>query len=262
MLSEDAFYKRIGVSTFEPTHATVGPWDEGLQHGGPIAALLATAFDATSPREGMRIAHFALKFLGPVPLAPMQVATEVVRPGKRIELLAASVSMGGRPALRATAWRVATTPDRNPSANLEERPPARSEIAVVPSFPGVPAFGYASALEWRFTSGGFATLGVATAWTRLRVAVVSGEQPGRLAHVMAMVDSANGMSAELDVRKYLSVPVNLTVSIARMPEGEWIGMSARTEIAEEGAGTTHARLFDGRGYFGQALQTLYVEPRK
>jgi hypothetical protein len=47
-----------------------------------------------------------------------------------------------------------------------------------------------------------------------------------------------------------------------MPEGAWLGMSARTQIAAEGVGTTHARLFDDRGFFGQALQTLYVEARK
>jgi hypothetical protein len=77
-----------------------------------------------------------------------------------------------------------------------------------------------------------------------------------------MVDSANGISNELDVRKYLFVPVNLTVSIARHPEGEWIGMRARTSLASEGAGTTYARLFDAQGYFGEALQTLFVEPRR
>ena len=64
------------------------------------------------------------------------------------------------------------------------------------------------------------------------------------------------------VARFLFVPVNLTVSIARLPAGPWIGMSARTELASEGAGTTHARLFDEQGYFAQAVQTLFVEPRK
>ncbi len=38
-------------------------------------------------------------------------------------------------------------------------------------------------------------------------------------------------------------------------------MSAKTSIAGEGVGTTHARLFDLRGTFGESLQTLFVEGR-
>jgi hypothetical protein len=260
-MSHDAFYIRTADATFAPTRFTVGPWDDRLQHGGPGAALLYCAMAATAPRPGTRLAHFALEFLGPVPLAPMQVSAEVVRPGKKIELLSATASIAGRPALRASAWRVATQPDRTPAANLAEAPPPRTEVTVTPRFPGRPAFGYGEALEWRLTSGGYEALGPATAWTRLLVDIVQGEPADPLAHALAMVDSANGMSAELDVRHYLFVPVNLTVSIARAPTGQWIGMSARTEIASEGAGTTHARLFDDHGYFGQALQSLYVEPR-
>src|SRR5580700_1663702 len=121
-MSDDAFYVRTGPQTFEPTAATVGPWDAGLQHGGPIAALLATAIDATSPRAGTRIGHFALEFLSPAALAPMRVATEIVRPGKKVELLAATVAMAqhGQPervALRATAWRLATEAGRCPAVN-------------------------------------------------------------------------------------------------------------------------------------------------
>ena len=82
-----------------------------------------------------------------------------------------------------------------------------------------------------------------------------------LSRVLAMVDSANGISAELDPKAFRFVPVNLTVSLARAPEGEWVGMSAATSIAGEGVGTTHARLFDTRGFFGESLQTLFVEPR-
>jgi hypothetical protein len=261
-MSEDAFYARTGETTFEPTPATVGPWDPGLQHGGPIAALLTTAFDATAPRPGTRVGHFALEFLSPVAVAPMRVATEIVRPGKKVELLAATATVGERIALRASAWRIATEAGRCPTVNLDEPPPPLPATAATPRFPGVPAFGYGEALEWRFVSGGFDSLGPATAWTRMRVAVVRGEPVSPLVHAMAMVDSANGIASELDVRRFLFVPVNLTVSVARDPEGDWVGMSARMEIASEGAGTTHARLFDARGYFGQALQTLYVEPRR
>jgi len=244
-----------------PTQATVGPWDPKLQHGGPPAALLGSALEATQPRESTRIAHFALEFLGPLGLGEMQVTTEVVRPGKKVEMLSAVASQGGRPALRVQAWRVHVEDSRNPDVRIDEPPPPLPPAAETRIFEGVAPFGYALALEWRFAEGGFHQLGPAAVWTRLRASIIEGEPPSQLARVLAMVDSANGISAELDVRKYLFVPVNLTVSLARLPEAEWVGMRAVTSIAREGVGTTHARLFDPRGFCGYALQTLYVGPR-
>jgi Thioesterase-like superfamily len=256
----DAFFKRAD-DVFHPTPATAGPWDPGLQHGGPPAALLGAALEATLPRAGTRIAHFALEFLSAVPLAPMRVTTEVVRPGKKIELLAATAAIAGRPVLRASAWRLAVEAARSPEVNQREPPPPMPDAAETRLFPDAPSFGYGEALEWRFAEGGFHLLGPATVWTRLRVDVVEGEPVSALGRTLAMVDSANGISAELAPRAFLFVPVNLTVSLARAPEGEWVGMSAKTSIAGEGVGTTHARLFDARGYFGESLQTLFVEKR-
>lgn len=274
-MNYDAFYLRTaprplthsGVSRFTPTPAVAGPWDAGLHHGGPLAALLATELELLAPRPGLRLGHFTLDFLSPVPVRPLQVAAEVVRPGKKIELRSALLSVeeadaAMRPVARAAAWFFATAPDRNPTVYLDEPPPPRPDREITELFPSLPRFGYGESLEWRFARGGFAAPGPATVWTRLRVKLVRDEPVLPLGHALALVDSANGISAELDPAHFLFVPVNLTVSIARLPAGPWIGMSARTELASEGAGTVHARLFDDSGYFGQAMQTLFVEPRK
>ncbi len=218
----EAFFIRVG-DTFQPTPATAGPWDPGLQHGGPPAALLASVLEATDPRPGTRLAHFALEFLSPVALAPMRVTTEVVRAGKKIELLAATAEIGGRAVLRASAWRLAVEAGRSPEIHLDEPPPPLPEAAETRLFRDTPSFGYGVALEWRFTDGGFHLLGPATVWTRLKVAIVAGEPVGALSRALAMVDSANGVSAELAPGKFLFVPVNLTVSLARAPRGSGSG---------------------------------------
>ena len=75
-----------------------------------------------------------------------------------------------------------------------------------------------------------------------------------------MVDSANGISAELPLSAITFVPVELTVSVLRHPRTEWVGMSARSTIEGDGIGHTHADLFDQAGYLGTALQTLFVSP--
>jgi acyl-CoA thioesterase len=256
-----AFYTGAN-GRYAATPSTVGPWDPKLQHGGPVAALLASRIEAAAARPDMRLAQFSLEFMGPVPVAELEVTTEQVRPGKRIAHWAARAVAGGREAVRVTAWMLQTREGRNPLVHLEDAaPPTLPKEAVSTYFKEVPRFGYGDALEWRFPEGGFAELGPATCWARLKVALVEGEPVSPLSRVLAMVDSANGISAELDVGKYLFVPVNLTVSLAREPLTEWTAMRAQTSLSSDGVGVTRAQLFDERGAIGEALQTLYVEPR-
>lgn len=255
-----AFYARDG-ERYVATPATVGPWDPRLQHGSPVASLLGTRIERAAAQGGRRVAHFAMDFLGPVPVAALDVTTACERPGKKIELWSAGIAIAGKPAIRASAWLLAARPDTSDEIRLDEPPPPMPSTAVTTYFTDVPRFGYGDALEWRFAEGDFAAIGPAAVWSRLRVAIVDGEDPSPLARVLAMVDSANGISAELDVRRYLFVPVHLTVSLTREPEGEWVGMRAVTSLARDGIGTTRARLFDQRGTIGRALQTLFVERR-
>jgi len=257
-----AFYLRQGDDAFVPTPATVGPWDPALQHGGPPAALLGRAIESLGGRSDVRVSHFSLDFLSALPLAPMTVRAEVERPGKRIELATATALIGGRPVLRAAAWRLAIGADRSPSVGLEDAPPPMPERESRDFFEGVQTFGYGESLEWRFASGGFRVRGPATVWSRMRIPLVPGEAPSPLVRLLAMVDSANGVSWEVDFSTHMFVPVNLTVSITRSPQGEWVGMHAFTALAGDGVGTTRARLFDTRGNVGEALQTLFVARRE
>lgn len=257
-----AFYLPQGEQTFIPTLATVGPWDPGLQHGGPPAALLGRAIENLGERSDVRVSYFSVDFFGPLPLAPMTVRAEITRPGRRIELSTATAMIGGRPTLRASAWCLSTAEGRSPEVGLDEPPPRMPEQEDRELFEGVSTFGYGESLEWRFASGGFRVRGPATVWSRLRIPLVPGETPSPLVRLLALVDSANGVSWEADFFTHLFVPVNLTVSITRSPEGEWVGMHAITALASEGVGTTRARLFDAQGTVGEALQTLFVSPRE
>lgn len=244
--------------------ATIGPWGKELQHGGPVAALLATRIEQAAGADGVtsRIGQVALEFLSPVPVATLDVTTEVVRPGKKIALWSTRASVGGRAVARMSAWVLSIAEGRSPLVHLEdEPPPPRPETAIETYFTSVPRFPYGDALEWRFAKGHFAEVGPATVWARLRVGIVEGEPVSPLARLLAMVDSANGISAELDVAKFLFVPVNLTVTVARHPSTEWVAMSAETSIASDGLGVTRAHLFDERGRIGEALQSLFVEGR-
>ncbi|MEO8874892.1 MAG: thioesterase family protein, partial [Polyangiaceae bacterium] len=258
----DASFYEVEGSGYRATPSTAGPWDPKLQHGGPLAALLATRIERAAARADSRISHFALEFLAAVPVASLDVTTEQVRPGKKISLWSARAAVGGRDAVRATAWLLATSEGRNPSVHLDDDAlPPMPDAAIDSFFEAIPHFGQGDALEWRVTEGSFSGLGPMTVWARMRIPLVAGEVISPIARVLTMVDSANGASAELSFDDYLFVPVNLTVSLARHPATEWVGMRAVSSLASDGVGVTRAHLFDERGMIGEALQTLYVEKR-
>jgi hypothetical protein len=255
-----AFYERLADDRFASTAATAGPWGPHLSHGSPPASLLLRTVERAFPRDDVRVARIAFDFLGPVPVTELTMSADMLRPGARIELCRARLAVAGRTAMEATAWRISATPGRVPEVRDARPAPPLPAERTRQLFVDVPTFGYGEALEWRFVEGGFGRTGPATVYSRPLLPLVEGESVSPLGRLLLMVDSANGVSAELSPSKYTFVPVELTVSVLRHPRTEWVGMSARTTIDGDGIGHTHAELFDEAGYLGTALQTLFVAP--
>ena len=145
---------------------------------------------------------------------------------------------------------------RQPREPAPPFPPPQAQRCV----PGLGTFPYGEALEWRFTEGHFAEPGPATVWARCRIPIVEGEPLTGLTRLVAMVDSANGISWELPLGRFTFVPVDLNVVLRRSPEGEWVGMAATTEVEPDGLGMVRTRLFDAGGFLGGSLHTLFVAP--
>jgi hypothetical protein len=257
---EAAFYEPLGEGRFRATAATIGPWAPGLQHGGPPSALLAHLLERLSPRPGARIARLSVELLGPVEVGEMKVSAAVERPGKRVQLLSARAEVNGRETLRALAWQLSAEPGRSPVVGPREPAPPLPAPQPQQFFPGLPSFPYGEALEWRFTEGGFSEPGPATVWSRCRIPLVAGEPLTGLTRLVTMVDSANGISWELPLGRFTFVPVDMNLVLRRLPEGEWVGMSATTTVEGDGIGMVRTRLFDAGGMLGEGLHTLFVAP--
>ena len=250
---------------FTATALTIGPWDVGLQHAGPPAALLLREAERASGIEGGQTVRLAYDIFGPVPVGPVRLRSSVVRPGRRVELVETVLDAGdGRPLMRLSAWRMRTRADDPAAAAVEQRHPAPTGPAE--SRPEVAAFftteiAYHRALEWRFAEGSFNAPGPATAWTRTRSELVAGEPISPLQHLLVMTDAASGISAALDWNTATFANVDLTLALHRPPRGEWLGMAARTVLGGAGAAQCFAELFDEAGPIGRSTQSLFVEPR-
>ncbi|SEM43857.1 Thioesterase-like superfamily protein [Syntrophus gentianae] len=259
--SPTAFFRQISKSEFEPSVATQGPWSPDFQHGGPPSSLL-THIIRTQPSNGhFRIIRVTVEILSPVPVKPCEIKVEVVRRGKRIELLRGEYLSEGRTYLIAHAWRIRSEVGVTSTISDFYEIPALPESQVQDLFSIFGNFPYVNALEWRFARGGFDALGPATVWTRQRIPLIENHEIDGLEALVLMIDSANGISAELDFQKWTYVPVDLTLGIYRQPEGPWFGMDARTVIGNDGSGQTTTVAFDSKGKVGHSLHTLFIRPR-
>jgi hypothetical protein len=260
-----AFYVSDGVR-FVSSELTRGPWDPDAQHAGPPAALIGRELErCESPtgQTGWQLGRITCEILRPVPIAPLSVSAEVVRPGKSVELLRAAIADDEGPLITASAWRIARRATDLP-ADLPVRrdaPPGPDEGSPGPFFDTGHADGYHSAMEYRFVSGGFLEPGPATVWMRMGVALVADEQPTPLQRVLAAADTGNGVSAVLDFRRFFFINVDLSVHLHRQPEGEWVCLDALTTPEPTGVGLADSALYDERGPIGRALQTLLVRER-
>lgn len=268
--ASSAFFTPTGEG-FEASELTRGPWDGASQHAGPPAALIGREIERIDgvgggPRE-RQVGRVTLEILAPVPIGSIRVEAHVVRPGRRVDLVEATLSDGdGRPLVRARAWRllrrrVEMSSVPAPRDRPAPPPPGRLERADS-FFPTGYDVGYHTAMEYRFATGSFTETGPGIAWMRMRHPLVAGEEPSPLQRVLIVADSGNGISATLDYSRYLFINVDLTVHLSRMPEGEWVCLDSVTVPEPSGVGLTDTVLFDERGPIGLAAQTLLVSRRE
>ncbi|MEW2359613.1 thioesterase family protein [Spirillospora sp. NPDC029432] len=256
----DAFYEPLGGGRFASTPATAGPWSPGLQHGGPVSALIGRALERHDPVPGTRIARVTVEILRPVPVAPLEAAVRTVRPGRRVSLLEGELSHEGRPVVRATAWRIAAAPagversDHTPAA-----PPLPAAASALDGWESAHLDGYLSAMEWRLSEGRFGKPGPGGTWARSRVPLVAGEEDTPLVRTLTLADSMSGIGSQLDLAKWLIINTDMTVALHRDPVGEWLFMRASVNVDPNGSALAQATLADTAGAVGRGLQTMLVD---
>lgn len=245
-----------------PTGYSVGPWSPDSLHGGPVAALLTRAIEATSAPAPVRLARLTVELLRPVPRSPLVVATEVVRPGAKVSTVDATVhTADGKLLVMARAQRIRVAEVEFPDG-VDETPPALPpEASDTSGWPGVAELAFHShATEHRFVRGRFGDVGACFDWVRLAVPVVPGEQPSGWQRAAATADFSNGISAVVPFDgSAVFINPDLTVHLWREPQGEWIGTDAVTRTSGTGIGMAETALWDLSGRIGRGVQSLLLD---
>jgi hypothetical protein len=258
-MTSRAVFVRDG-DRFLATELALGPWAPGALHGGAPAALLLHAFAAASPSPALVPARITYEFVRPVPVGPLGIRIDVIRPGRRVTLLDG----------------VLTDPEGIEVARARALLLVASEIdagtVTPPPFPG-PKAGQTSdwaderpmfathAMEIRFVEGVFRQPGPATAWFRLRHPLIAGEPMAPLELVAAAADFGNGIASELSWDEHMFINPDLTLYIEREPAGEWVALQSQMRVTRGSAAMAESVLWDERGRIGRAIQALLVGPR-
>ena len=260
----EAIYLPEGPGSFAPTELARGPWDPGAQHGGAPAALIARAVERVESAVPMDVVRITYEFLRPVPLSPLDLRTRVLRDGKRVQLVEATLHAGDLEVARATALRIRSEAVAAPAGDPEPPPhggPGESAPISMPAFERGPTMFARDGMEVRFAHGAFADVGPAFAWFRLRVSLVAGEEPSPLQRLAAAGDFGNGIATAVSWATHVFINPDLTLYVERLPQGEWVGLDAVTRVGGAGIGVSDSALYDERGRVGRAQQGLFVAER-
>ncbi|MEY2569955.1 MAG: hypothetical protein QOE63_305 [Acidimicrobiaceae bacterium] len=255
-MTAESLFVPAAKGAWLPTDDARGPWTPEALHGGPTAALLARAIEPLlDPLLPVRL---TIELLRPVPVAPLVVDAELIRPGKKVRLAGARLLHDGTIVATATALAIRTEAVAVPEQPTPPMPPLPAEgTTLVPNALGYDAF-HSHGVEHRFVTGSFTEAGPATDWIRLRVPVVPNELPSGLQRVAAAADFGNGISRVSSLEALTFINPDLTIYLERAPVGEWICLDAVSRLHAHGIGLAESALYDETGRLGRSVQSLLV----
>lgn len=254
----DAYYRRIDGG-FAPTQMVAGPWSADASHAGPPAAILLQELAGNA--DPMLFTRATFEIPGPIPIVPYRVEIETARPGRRIQMLRASLSRmdTGDPVMTATAWAM----------RAKEGLP--SHIPFTDSFPppdqcerfeySIPHGSYMDGVEMRTIEGTPFGGGGAAIWVRQTKPLIDGEEADPYTLCGMFGDLGNGISALAPLTEITPINTDITLYLVRRPHSPWIAMKSLTISHGLGLGMTDSLVYDASGFVGRANQSIFIDRR-
>jgi hypothetical protein len=250
----DAFFVRLGGDRFASTLHSQGAWQPGEQHLAPASGLVMAEVERRLPSDKL-ISRASFDVLGVIHSGEFTVEVDLVRPGRSIELVEASMRQDDVTSIRARIWRLAGS-DTTPVEGVELAPMPPPDAMRPLAFSSVWGGGFIDSLEARQDPG--ARPGRGRSWICTRCPLVEGEADPPVAGFLKLVDTANGLVVREHPGRVFFANVDLTVHFIRQPEAGWVGLDTRVNFGPTGIGETVSVLGDIHGPVGTAAQSLTV----
>lgn len=257
MRAEAAMF-RIDGDRLLPTPMAAGPWMAGALAGSAVSPLMASLIEDTATPCPMLTTRFALELLRPVPMAPLTVERELVRQGRKQQVLRLRLCADGREVAVATAVRLRAEPAE---ALHAPAPVAAFEPPEGPPFQ--PVIGKTSLLLRLLDSRMLPSSGeTREAWMRYRGTIIEDRPLTPFARAAFFADFGNGLAPIVDAAEYSYLNADVTLHLARLPRGEWLHLRSRTLSGGLGLGMVITELADPEGPLGWAHQSLLFQRRE
>ena len=254
-VTSGSYYVPHPDGRYAPTVHTQGAWNDHEQHMGPVSGLIAHEIDRHDPRPELALGRITYEILGLIPDDETSVEVATIRPGRTIELVEATLVAGGRPVVRARAWRVARGDTSAVAGGTPEPMPGPD---AWPRWEGATVWkgGYIASVEIHTDPA--SVPGRARVWMRTAIPLVAGIEVGPVAAYLSLVDTANGVAVREDPRAWMFPNLDLSIHLHREPAGQWVGLDTTVVFGAGGLGLTSSVLHDERGPVGRAEQVLTV----
>lgn len=256
----EAYFTPLGRARYRASEHTSGAWDPREQHISPAFGLMIHEVEQHRDRrrdDGLILGRLSYDILGTVPVGEMTIEVRVVRPGRTIELVEATLSHDGRTAVLLRGWLLQRQNSGRVAGSSLPPIPTRAEMEAWSPTEVWPGGFIASADAHRRQH----EPGHAVYWVRPRVELIEGEQVSGLARAAGLIDIANGMTVRKSPQEVAFPNVDLTAHFFAEPRGEWIGFDTTVSFGADGVGLTHSILHDENGPIGSMSQVLTVRPK-
>jgi acyl-coenzyme A thioesterase PaaI-like protein len=241
--------------TFVPNEIAQGGW--GPTVGGQVVGgLLARAVEQKRADADLVPARFTVDILRRVATEPVRVHADVVRVGRRMQAIDATMIQHGEIVARASTLylRRSEQPPGTPWTTNISMPPVPAEPARIDgSKPmSITAYGRDTSngdnrFEWQHD-------GPRYAWIREIRALVDDEEATPFVRAAMAVDVTASLTGFSTVGLGF-INADYTLTLCRLPEGPYIGLAGLTHYSAAGIATGTATLFDTGGPIGTGVTT-------
>lgn len=247
------YFEALGDGHYQPTQHVQGAWNDDEQHLAPLTGIVIHEALRAIPRPDLQVARISVEVLGFLPLAHTKIHTEVVRPGRTIELIEAVATVCDRSVLRVRIWRLVPS-DTSAIASLEHEPMPAPD--AFPSGDFGWSGGFIESIQTRIDPA--RRPGRGRGWIFATHPLTDHDEISEVAKLLALADTANGLAPRLNPKEWMFPNVDLTIHLLRAPHGDWLGLDVRHEIGPNGVGMASTVLHDLDGPIGRITQILTV----
>lgn len=258
-MSDKSFFTVGDDGRYDPTPYALGLWGPDTLNGPAVCAIAAYAAENAGSREGFAPARFTIELFKSAHRLPTATTTTMLRDGRRIRVVQVSVKQyttDGDEVLVAQGNVVFLKQGTNPPGGRWTRPETETRFTPPVTDPDdntYRAWFQAGDREWSRTMADSQNTDQLRIFTRQfapveDVAITPFQRAVILAESTSLVTNSGDGGIGF-------INCDLTVAIARLPEGIHLGIEADSHLEDSGLSAGTANLYDEHGQFGIGLVT-------